>query len=716
MYFLTALQKVECSFFSSIQSIFPRNIMAIFAFSAGGYLAILGDNLDNTIKVSRDAAGALLINDGAVSIFGSRPSASRTQQIDVLGFGGNDTITLDTTLGALPATRLFGGSGSDVLRFTGSADAEQFDVSANSNRVRLTRNLGNGVVDLDGIEQLDLNPLGGADTVTVNPLATTSLRTINFNLEGSVSSGDGALDRLIVNGTNNAETIDVTGTGTGSYSISGLSAIINVKGSEATDSLAINTFGGNDTIRSTLPASVVQFTVDAGAGDDTMLGGAGVETFFGGDGNDIVDGNGGNDIAFLGAGDDLFIWDPGDGSDVVEGQAGSDTLRFNGSNGNEVFDASANGGRVRFFRNLGNIVMDLDDVERLDLNALGGADSITVNDLTGTDLSQIALNLANNGTGDSQVDTIAISGTNGNDTITASSSSSGIVIAGLAANITIVGAETTDTLTLNGLAGDDTINASGLAANLMQLALNGGLGNDTFFGSAGNDLINGGDGTDTAFMGAGNDTFIWNPGDDNDVVEGQAGSDTLRFNGANVAETFDVSANGGRVRLFRNVANVTMDFDDVERLELNALGGADTITINNLAGTDLSQVDLNLGAGDGAQDSIIINGTNADDVVVLAASGNAVNVIGLASNIAIVGAESNNDKLTINALAGNDVVEASSLPAVIGLTADGGDGDDILNGGDGNDVLLGGPGDDVLLGGPGSDVLDGGSGNNVVIQ
>ncbi|MGL4621598.1 MAG: calcium-binding protein [Chroococcidiopsis sp.] len=338
-----------------------------------------------------------------------------------------------------------------------------------------------------------------------------------------------------------------------------------------------------------------------------------------------------------------------------------------------------------------------------------------MNDLTGTDLSQITLNLAS----DSQVDTIAINGTASNDGMTATSSTTGITIAGLAANITIVGAETTDALTLNGLAGDDAIDARAVAANLVQLTLNGGLGNDTFFGSAGNDLINGGDGVDTAFMGAGNDTFIWNPGDDNDVVEGQAGSDTLRFNGANIAEAFDVSANGGRVRLFRNVANVIMDFDDVERLELNALAGADTITINNLAGTDLSQVDLNLaasgGAGDGQIDTVIVNGSNADDTVVIATSGNVINVVGLASTVAIVGAESNNDKLNVNVLGGDDIVEASSLTG-IALTAIGGDGDDVLIGSAGIDVLQGGAGDDVIQSGAGNDVLDGGSGNNVVIQ
>ena len=55
----------------------------------------------------------------------------------------------------------------------------------------------------------------------------------------------------------------------------------------------------------------------------------------------------------------------------------------------------------------------------------------------------------------------------------------------------------------------------------------------------------GGTGNDVALMGAGDDTFVWNPGDGSDTVEGQAGFDTL-FNGANIAEQIDFrrTANG----------------------------------------------------------------------------------------------------------------------------------------------------------------------------
>ena len=38
----------------------------------------------------------------------------------------------------------------------------------------------------------------------------------------------------------------------------------------------------------------------------------------------------------------------------------------------------------------------------------------------------------------------------------------------------------------------------------------------------------------------------------------------MLFNGANINEKMDVSANGERVRFVRDVANITMDLDNVE--------------------------------------------------------------------------------------------------------------------------------------------------------
>ena len=136
-----------------------------------------------------------------------------------------------------------------------------------------------------------------------------------------------------------------------------------------------------------------------------------------------------------------------------------------------------------------------------------------------------------------------------------------------------------------------------------------------------------------------------------------------------------------------------MDLNDVEAIDFNALGGADTITVNDLSRHRRDRGQPQPGgrpaaAGDGQPDTVIVNGTNGDDVALVVGDASGTSVLGLAAQVNITGAEAANDRLTVNALAGDDVVEASGLAAgAIQLTADGGDGDDVLVGGDGNDVL-----------------------------
>jgi len=209
---------------------------------------------------------------------------------------------------------------------------------------------------------------------------------------------------------------------------------------------------------------------------------------------------------------------PGDGSDTVEGQDGSDRMVFNGANINEKIDISANGNRVRFTRDVASITMDLNDVEAIDFNALGGVDAVTVGDLSGTDVTKVNLNLAAaGGAGDGSADSVTVNGTNGDDLISVAGSAAGVQVAGLPATVNITGSEgALDQLTINSLGGNDVVNASGLPAGLIGLTLNGGAGTDTLIGSQGDDLVNGGTGNDVALLGAGDDTFVWNPGDGSD--------------------------------------------------------------------------------------------------------------------------------------------------------------------------------------------------------
>ena len=526
---------------------------------------------------------------------------------------------------------------------------------------------------------------------------------------------------MITNGTNGNDIIDVFGAGT-SVSVVGLPAQVNITNAEgANDRLVVNGLGGDDAITATtLPAGVIKLTLDGGAGNDTILGSQDSDMILGGDGNDFIFGDNGNDLALMGAGDDVFQWDPGDGNDTIEGQDGYDTMLFNGANVAENIDIVANGGRALFVRNVANVTMDLNDVERIDFNALGGADNIVIGDLSGTDLTQINLDLRGpNGGGDAAADSVTANATNGADVFGVTGDAGGVNVFGLQAQVNMFFHDTGDRLTLNGLGGDDVINATSLEADGVLLTINGGLGADLMQGGEGDDLFNGGDGDDVALMGAGNDTFVWNPGDDNDTLEGQAGFDTMLFNGANVAENIDIAANGERVRFFRNVANVTMDSNDVENIEFNALGGADNIVVNDMSGTDLDRVNINLaavgGGGDGAADTVTLMGTNGDDLITVSVVDGNLVVDGLATQVVIANFEAAFDTLKINGLAGDDVVDASGLGSAFGISVDSGDGDDAVLGGDGNDVVVAGAGDDVVLGNGGDDVLDGGDGDDVLI-
>lgn len=478
---------------------------------------------------------------------------------------------------------------------------------------------------------------------------------------------------------------------------------------------------GNDSLTGGLGAD----ELDGGPGDDSLIGKDGTDRLIGGTGKDFLSGGRGDDQLFGGEDDDVIDWLPGEGSDLVEGQDGQDTLLFEGSNASEGVDLSANGPRLRFFRDVGNITMDCDGIENVIFKAKGGTDRVNVNDLTGTKVTNVAIDLlSSQGVGDGSADTVTVFGTAGNDTVNIAGSDAGVTVGGLKATVAVTGAEKDlDRLVVSSLAGVDTIDASAVQPEAIPLTLDGGRDDDTLTGGAGNDLLVGGQGTDTEFGGAGDDTSLWNPGDGNDVFEGQDGQDTLLFNGANIAEVIDVSANGSRLRFARNIANIVMDCDGTEKVVFNAKGGADLVNVNDLSGTAVRDVKVDLSAvpgeigGDNAADTVVVRGTTGDDVITVAGSANGISATGLTAAVTIVGSEAANDRLKVEALAGDDVVTATSLPAgLISFTADGGEDDDNLIGSAGDDTLLGGLGDDILIGGPGQDVLDGGPGANVIIQ
>lgn len=428
-------------------------------------LIAAGDNNDNTIEFSRNNAGTIFINNGAVVPAGGVPTVANTVLINAIGGGGNDTISLDETVGPMPRAVLQGGEGDDTL--TGGSGN---DVLAGENgNDRLTGAKGSDTL------------VGGAGND----------RMIWNNGDGSdVMDGQAGNDTTEVNGGDLAETFTLVANGNRiDFDRTNLVAFSLDIGT--TENLVLNMNDGDDTFTGGAGlAGLVAVTVDGGAGDDTILGTDGADVLLGGTGDDRVAGELGDDTAFLGSGNDIFEWDPGDNSDVVEGQAGSDTLDFDGADVNETIDISANGGRTRFFRDVGAVTIDNNDVEKIDFDALGGADRIAVRDLWGTDTTRIVLDLGvGGGAGDGQSDVVTVAGTSGADVVRVSGSGGDAVVNGLQARVLVRDADAgIDLLTVRAGQGDDVIDARGNDGPI-GVRLRGETGDDLYIVDSGADRV-----------------------------------------------------------------------------------------------------------------------------------------------------------------------------------------------------------------------------------
>ena len=221
-------------------------------------------------------------------------------------------------------------------------------------------------------------------------------------------------------------------------------------------------------------------------------------------------------------GNDTLVWNNGDASDRIVGGDGNDTTEVNGSSTlGDVFVLDPEPGGVKFQRtNLVAFTLDT-ATEHVQVNGLGGNDSVTAHDG--------------------------------------------------------VGAATL--LSVDGGAGDDTVNGSDGPDLIL-----GGEGNDALNGGGGDDRIVGDRGADTMNGGSGDDTLVWNNGDGSDVINGDGGSDDVEVNGSPTAgDVFTVQPNGARIKFDRtNLVPFTLDIGSSETMHANGLGGDDTIGVGNV--------------------------------------------------------------------------------------------------------------------------------------
>ncbi len=435
--------------------------------SGADVLDFNGANINERIEISANGGRVRFTRDVASITM----DLNDVESIAFHAFGGIDMVTVDDLTGTDVKTvdadlaAQGGGDGAvDTVVVNGTAGADTPGVSMVGGRpvvsglaATVTVSGGEAANDV-----LQVNGSTGNDVTTANS-GISGLAAVNVD-------GGADTDSTVIEGTKKADTISVVPNGTAATVLAGTSSPVN----STAEGLVVRGEGGSDTIAGSpgLAAVVTSLTIDGGKNNDTLLGGNGSDLLIGGLGNDFVDGNQGNDTALLSEGNDTFHWDPGDGSDIVEGQSGADVLDFNGANINEKVEVLANGGRILFTRDIANIVMDLDDVEGIVFHALGGVDTFTVDDLTGTDVKTVDADLALAGNGDGALDTVVVNGTAGPDKVKVSRSSGKIQVAGLQATTRIAGAEPlTDLLRIQTQAGDDAVSVASVVFGLIQLVV-----------------------------------------------------------------------------------------------------------------------------------------------------------------------------------------------------------------------------------------------------
>ncbi len=453
---------------------------------------------------------------------------------------------------------------------------------------------------------------------------------------------------------------------------------------DATDN-GLNGEGGNDTLEGRGGIDRIEGGggddfIDGGNGNDGFLiGGLGNDTVLGGAGNDanifgdeVGGGPGGNDLLDGGAGDDIL--NGGGGNDLLLGGTGDDGL--NGNEGSDTLDGGAGADA------LSGGLADLPGA--IDTASYQSSTSGLVIDLYYTVGSANYLSTGD-ANGDTYFDVERVLGSQFDDTIYGTNGP-GIL---------------SDLNWLDGGAGDDSI--YGYAG---EETLVGGLGDDVIFG--GSQAFAGPAEIDTALYAAALSDVIFAPRDASTffVITPDEGVDIL-------GEIEQISLAGtvyGLGALFYDPRAVTIAPNTANTMTLNAAGdiyvgapgvddisgaGGDDILLgfdgNDILKGDDGQDDLR--GGDGDDD---LNGGTGDD-----------DLRGDAGRDTILGSWGND---WIDGGSGNDNLRGNNGDD----TAIGGDGNDRVGGGNGLDDLDGGTGNDTVNGGNGRDIVRGGQGNDFV--
>src|SRR6185503_2838789 len=170
------------------------------------------------------------------------------------------------------------------------------------------------------------------------------------------------------------------------------------------------------------------------------------------------------------------------------------------------------------------------------------------------------------------------------------------------------------------------------------------------------------------------------------TIDGGVDFDTFRLLGSIAGDTIGISANGSQTVLAAP-GGATLELN-TERMEIRALGGADTIAIGDLSTTNVTEIVVDLAATPGGKTA----DTKADIVSVTGALDTETSVTTLGSQVVVGTAQGEidiehwgeGDVLVLNGNSGNELLDAFSLAAKsIALQVFAGKGADVVLGGAG---------------------------------
>lgn len=570
---------------------------------AGSGVATLKGGTGNDTFVINNSGDVITkaASEGTANIEQTSVSATLAANVQFLTGTGSNAITLtgsttantitansaaDTLIAGTGVTTMIGGTGNDTFEINSASDViiEAANTGNNTEQATVTTTLAANVQNLTGTStgSISLTGNGLANTITANSGTDTLIAGAGV---ATLVGGTGN-DTFEINNVNDVIT-EAANTGT------------NTEDSTVSTTLAANVqkLTGTSTGAITLTGNSLANTITANSGADTLIAGSGLATLVGGTGNDTFVINSASDVITKAA---------SEGTANIEQTSVSATLAAN----------------VQYLAGTGS--------NAITLTGSTTANTITANSAADTLIAGTGITTMIGGTGN---DTFEIN--NASDVITEAANTGNnteqtSVTATLASNVQNLTGTGSTAITLTGNTLNNTITANTAADKLIA-----GNGNDTLISGTAIDSLTG---------GTGSDTFVVNNA--SDVI---TASSSAALNAIDTTVSYTASANVQDL-VVTGTGSITATGNTTSDLIVGGSGNDSLV-----AGTGAAVIEAGTGATtlkDTASANALIAGSGNDTMtggtgVSFMAAGVGTDTITLGAGVAVVADNSGDGAITI---------------------------------------------------------------------